>query len=85
MATNVTISIHTPLAGSDFSGHSSMNGENYFNPHSPCGERPTPPPTEEEKQTISIHTPLAGSDSPIARKPPISKYFNPHSPCGERP
>ena len=34
------ISIHTPLAGSDFSRRSYNSNSFYFNPHSPCGERP---------------------------------------------
>ena len=32
------ISIHTPLAGSDFSGWLRRGRRSYFNPHSPCGE-----------------------------------------------
>ena len=35
------ISIHTPLAGSDTFTHVGWREPyNYFNPHSPCGERP---------------------------------------------
>ena len=34
----------------------------YFNPHSPCGERPLTRPTAACSYVISIHTPLAGSD-----------------------
>ena len=33
------ISIHTPLAGSDWTGGPSRCSTRYFNPHSPCGER----------------------------------------------
>ena len=34
----------------------------YFNPHSPCGERPGRALTRDDAKGISIHTPLAGSD-----------------------
>ena len=34
------ISIHTPLAGSDRSCRRRAGRRVYFNPHSPCGERP---------------------------------------------
>ena len=34
------ISIHTPLAGSDTIGRNTAWMTSYFNPHSPCGERP---------------------------------------------
>ena len=34
------ISIHTPLAGSDQWRLSQSEADEYFNPHSPCGERP---------------------------------------------
>ena len=33
------ISIHTPLAGSDHATSTSKGNVQYFNPHSPCGER----------------------------------------------
>ena len=35
------ISIHAPLAGSDRNGHSGLHPPSYFNPRSPCGERPS--------------------------------------------
>ena len=35
---------------------------NYFNPHSPCGERPDGLGVVDIRIRISIHTPLAGSD-----------------------
>ena len=38
----VEISIHTPLAGSDPSTSLVTCAFCYFNPHSPCGERPAP-------------------------------------------
>ena len=35
------ISIHTPLAGSDKKYGIGQSVKSYFNPHSPCGERPS--------------------------------------------
>ena len=56
------ISIHTPREGSDFVFVFICNTCEYFNPHSPRGERrchrvPVPVSTD-----ISIHTPREGSD-----------------------
>ena len=79
------ISIHTPLAGSDQQSLNSDARMDYFNPHSPCGERPTDSNLLLSNYQISIHTPLAGSDSrcrPCTKS--TARYFNPHSPCGER-
>ena len=56
----------------------------YFNPRSPCGERPRgrgPPPGPRR---ISIHAPRVGSDRLSSARTPRSCYFNPRSPCGER-
>mgnify|MGYP006972487549 FL=1 len=102
------ISIHTPLAGSDweerqnhgdglrFQSTLPLRGAtwswcrnipvlSYFNPHSPCGERPFGIVGWRVFCEISIHTPLAGSD--VSALPPSGRCgdFNPHSPCGERP
>ena len=37
---NLPISIHAPLAGSDFLNYRTIARSPYFNPRSPCGERP---------------------------------------------
>ena len=75
------ISIHTPHAGSDGRRRRGGGKLQYFNPHSPCGERlrllyfPTPP------TLISIHTPHAGSDRNQGYSPaffPISIH-TPHA------
>ena len=57
----------------------------YFNPRSPCGERPDVNHDFIKSFTISIHAPRVGSDGimPILLK--FMAYFNPRSPCGERP
>ena len=57
------ISIHTPLAGSDSPSASTAPIRQYFNPHSPCGERLRVCCAQSECRSISIHTPLAGSDA----------------------
>ena len=56
------ISIHSPLAGSDPRTRPSSTRTTYFNPRSPCGERPDARKHVFEHVAISIHTPLAGSD-----------------------
>ena len=60
------ISIHAPLAGSDRSSPNCMLSSAYFNPRSPCGERPVSC-TCRNSRGISIHAPLAGSDWMIRR------------------
>ena len=57
-----SISIHTPLAGSDLSTGDVYQLRLYFNPHSPCGERSGDVDDGAHGLIISIHTPLAGSD-----------------------
>ena len=57
----------------------------YFNPHSPCGERPIKQPFPLFFPCISIHTPHAGSDIFSDQVDKFFSDFNPHSPCGERP
>ena len=58
----VSISIHTPLAGSDGTARPWSRPCGNFNPHSPCGERQYAYRHPSVKVEISIHTPLAGSD-----------------------
>ena len=128
--TELSISIHTPHAGSDSCVQCLFFFLNHFNPHSPCGERPPcgvmpftlqnfnpHSPCGERlayslaplsNSLISIHTPHAGSDAvdwlEMMRREKFQStlpmlgattvrvicfistiYFNPHSPCGERP
>ncbi len=56
------ISIPAPLAGSDTVCSAIAPSITYFNPRSPCGERPEGRPTAAERVRISIPAPLAGSD-----------------------
>ncbi len=80
----VSISIHTPLAGSDGTARPWSRPCGNFNPHSPCGERRSIERSNISASQISIHTPLAGSDCTSMESCPMRSYFNPHSPCGER-
>ena len=59
--------------------------ERYFNPHSPCGERPDIPSTKLQKMAFQSTLPMRGATlSGVALRWALT-YFNPHSPCGERP
>ena len=64
---HVEISIHTPHAGSDTAVAAARVETIYFNPHSPCGERPMLTIPTITSFSISIHTPHAGSDSAHGR------------------
>ena len=57
----------------------------YFNPRSPCGERPGCTTISHAPESISIHAPRAGSDRFRRKQLQHFRYFNPRSPCGERP
>ena len=63
VANHLDISIHTPLAGSDWLGRDPAAVRCDFNPHSPCGERRLRFGRRRGRWHISIHTPLAGSDA----------------------
>ena len=51
-----------PMRGATSSHTVSHCSSQYFNPHSPCGERPCFPVFSVPTSSISIHTPHAGSD-----------------------
>ena len=55
------ISIHTPLAGSDLTCRPRCLWLSYFNPHSPCGERPTPCRTRPKRSLFQSTLPLRGA------------------------
>ena len=78
------ISIHAPRVGSDHYAHSFFWLDFYFNPRSPCGERPYSLIWNDFFRDISIHAPRVGSDHCLRRQNRIAFYFNPRSPCGER-
>ena len=79
------ISIHTPLAGSDFDHRFRCFRTCAISIHTPLAGSDLAWRAENHRRNISIHTPLAGSDIRRRRIPsPTSVNFNPHSPCGER-
>ena len=57
------ISIHAPRVGSDLVWCCAGCRSSYFNPRSPCGERPARPPPLRDSRGISIHAPRVGSDT----------------------
>ena len=59
---NNPISIHAPRVGSDESTPPRWLSRIYFNPRSPCGERPHGARAERRAVLISIHAPRVGSD-----------------------
>ena len=78
------ISIHALLAESDRFVLRRREAVVYFNPRSPCGERPLFVVVTIYQLAISIHALLAESDQFRAGCQPGRQNFNPRSPCGER-
>ena len=74
-----------PLRGATIATDRCHCSRKYFNPHSPCGERPA---ETIRRQAIALQfqstLPLRGATS-LRSGRPSPNYFNPHSPCGERP
>ena len=79
----VSISIHTPLAGSDGTARPWSRPCGNFNPHSPCGERRGRRSSCLPSSYFNPHSPCGERrrPAPTGRLP---SDFNPHSPCGER-
>ena len=78
------ISIHAPRVGSDPSVFYPVRTSTYFNPRSPCGERPATGSSIFRIYKISIHAPRVGSDVESDMIELYLQNFNPRSPCGER-
>ena len=77
------ISIHAPLAGSDWwsPGTSSPRRISIHAPLAGSDHNGFPVPSGNQ---ISIHAPLAGSDPGLLGGQEPGQHFNPRSPCGER-
>ena len=73
-----------PVWGATSSGRRNQNLRKYFNPRSPCGERPCFVVDVCYTSYISIHAPRVGSDTLPVIILREFLYFNPRSPCGER-
>ena len=82
ISTPTTISIHTPLAGSDPPSILSVI-LGTISIHTPLAGSDKICCNTTDSTYISIHTPLAGSDRAFPLLQPSATYFNPHSPCGE--
>ena len=73
------ISIHAPRAGSDRRHMVLRRSRTYFNPRSPCGERPKPPIRKAENKIFQSTLPVRGATSweTIARR---LHYISIHAP-----
>ncbi len=80
------ISIHAPRVGSDHAAVGKYTEQAYFNPRSPCGERPwVCRSASEHRPNFNPRSPCGErrtTPAPAGRRCPD---FNPRSPCGERP
>ena len=82
---NIYISIHAPLAGSDFimiCGTCSISVD--FNPRSPCGERHNRSRHFRTNIKFQSTLPLRGATQSLRLTRATLINFNPRSPCGER-
>ena len=77
--TGSPISIHTPLAGSDSASTTCWTTNTYFNPHSPCGERPPPNTRQAECYEFQSTLPLRGATGSIS-SPPCLAVISIHTP-----
>ena len=80
----VSISIHTPLAGSDGTARPWSRPCGNFNPHSPCGERRGRRSSCLPSSYFNPHSPCGERRGWRCRPREGGCNFNPHSPCGER-
>ena len=78
------ISIHAPRVGSDCCFRLFWPVVDYFNPRSPCGERPMKPLHVAAAAIFQSTLPVWGATCPICPMTTALLYFNPRSPCGER-
>ena len=80
---NTSISIHSPHAGRDPLLWPSTS-PSYFNPLSPCGERPRSRHSSARRSPFQSTLPMRG-ETDIEYRPANAFWnFNPLSPCGER-
>ena len=74
-----------PLRGATATVKHNIASLPYFNPHSPCGERPVGGFCEIRVRVyFNPHSPCG--ERPVWTSSAVTRLnFNPHSPCGERP
>ena len=83
--TDLLISIHAPLTGSDPAGQAVYHITGDFNPRSPYGERLHVKPIQISDGDFNPRSPY-GERLLLSGTPTGGKYdFNPRSPYGERP
>ena len=73
-AGHLTISTHAPRAGSDDAGRSWSDRSRYFNPRSPCGERPVSPPYSDLRTEFQPTLPVRGATKTAAFTPVELKF-----------
>ena len=78
------ISIHAPRVGSDSRPTRRAKARRYFNPRSPCGERPLLISVVITSYKFQSTLPVWGATKPVRIRPDIQPNFNPRSPSGER-
>ena len=78
------ISIHAPRAGSDLVPGCLGHRPSYFNPCSPCGERPLKRSFSRLSTLFQSMLPVRGATYLQVLLPHQPRHFNPCSPCGER-
>ena len=83
VAVLAVISIHAPLAGSDLVMSKQNYMHVYFDPRSPCGERPMCESKGRFSYDFDPRSPC-GERRDFVRRLPDIRYFDPRSPCGER-
>ena len=79
-----TISIHAPRVGSDILTAFPLTWWGYFNPRSPCGERPLVDALRYGEDAFQSTLPVWGATRKPSGKLLDIHHFNPRSPCGER-
>ena len=81
---NIDISIHSPRVGRDLKNCKYSIIFNYFNPLSPCGERPSSLYFSSVMSLFQSTLPVWGETPAEGRHHEKQTDFNPLSPCGER-
>ena len=79
------ISIHAPRVGSDSPTAELEPEPLYFNPRSPCGERPSSLHILHSSLIFQSTLPVWGATRLRSGFRFFQHHFNPRSPCGERP
>ena len=78
------ISIHTPHAGRDGVLGARADKSPDFNPHAPCGARPTQQYYGQYELGFQSTRPMRGATRIDVADVAGARHFNPHAPCGAR-